>query len=143
MVADWLARLEDRLAAGDQEELAVALVTLAYAAGDRVRIEGGERRAAGRRALLLLAAGGDPGRGLDLDGRAVAALAADLDGADRRAALSTGLADLRARARGHPHVSEALSALAADPDIAWRAFAAAILTEELEGEFDDDPVRDS
>ena len=43
----------------------VAVVALAYAAGERISIPDAERRGAARRALLLLAAGGDPGRGLD------------------------------------------------------------------------------
>lgn len=135
MVADWLARLEARLSEDDEgDELAVALVSLAYAAGQDVELPPGERGAAGRRALLLLATGGDPGRELDLDGRAVAAFAGELDAPARRAALAAGIDDLRRHARGHPHVSEALRALAAEPGIAWRAFAAAALAEELEGE---------
>lgn len=134
VVADWLARLEARLAEDEDDGLAVALVSLAYAAGQEIALPAAERHAAGRRALLLLATGGDPGRGLDLDGRAVSALAEELDGPARRATLAAGIDGLRRHARGHPHVSEALSALAAEPDIAWRAFAAAVLAEELEGE---------
>lgn len=135
MVADWLARLEARLSEDDEGDgLAVALVSLAYAAGQDVELPADERRAAGRRALLLLATGGDPGRGLDLDGRAVTAFARELAAPTRRAALAAGIDDLRRHARGHPHVSEALFALAADPDVAWRAFAAAMLAEELEDE---------
>jgi hypothetical protein len=131
-VIDWLVRLEARLAEGGDDELSVALVALAYAAGERVELPDGERRAAARRALLLLAAGGDPARGLDLDGRAVTALAADLDGLDRRRALQAGLDDLRRQARGSVHVSEAVRALANDPDVAWRAYAAGILAEALD-----------
>jgi hypothetical protein len=137
VVADWLDRLEARLVDDEGDELAVALVSLAYAAGQEVVLPPGERRAAGRRALLLLATGGDPARGLDLDGRAVVAFAGELDAPARRAELAAGIDDLRRHARGHPHVSEALRALAAEPDIAWRAFAAAVLAEELEGEPDD------
>lgn len=138
MISDWLTRLEGRLGEGGEDELAIALVSLAYAAGGEIEIPQEERHAAGRRALLLLAAGGDPARGLALDGRAVVALAADLDAEDRRAVLATGLAELDRQARGRPHVSEALRALRADPDVAWRAFAAAVLAEELEGELADD-----
>lgn len=134
MIADWLARLEERLSEDEDGELAVALVALAYAAGQEVAPPAGERRAAARRALLLLASGGDPGQALDLDGRAVTAFARELDAPGRRAALLAGIDDLRQHARGHPHVSEALAALAAEPDIAWRAFAAAALAEELEAE---------
>jgi hypothetical protein len=137
VVADWLARLEARLAQDEGDELAVGLVALAYAAGQEIDLPAAERHAAGRRALLLLATGGDPGRGLDLDGRAVVALARELDDPARRATLAAGLDDLRRHARGHPHVSEALRALAADPDVAWRAFAAAALAEELERDAED------
>lgn len=130
---DWLSRLETRLAEGDDDELAISLVALAYAAGDGVALPEEERRAAGRRAVLLLAAGGDPARGLDLDGRAVTALAADLGSDTRRKQLLSGLADLRLKSKGRPHVTEALRGLLADPALAWRAYAAAILAEELEG----------
>ena len=51
-----------------------------------------ELRAATRRAQLVLAAGGDPHRGLDLDGPAVERLAEELDSTERRAALEHGLA---------------------------------------------------
>lgn len=131
MVADWLARLEARLAEGGTDELSVAVVSLAYAAGERISIPDDERRGAARRALLLLAAGGDPARGLALDGRAVQSLAADLDRLDRRRSLQAGLDELLRQARGCGHVSEALRALANDPDVAWRAYAAAILAEDL------------
>ncbi|HEX2505325.1 MAG TPA: hypothetical protein VHK22_03875 [Gaiellaceae bacterium] len=92
-----------------------------------------EARGAARRALLLLAAGGDPERGLDLNGRAVRALADDLRTSDRQLLLERGLEDLQgtvARAR-LPHVEEALKALRATPDVAWRAFACSVLAEEL------------
>lgn len=135
-MADWLTRLEGRLADGESDELAVALVSLAYAAGQEIALPAGDRHAAGRRALLLLATGGDPARGLDLEGRAVVALAGDLDDPGRRAILAAGIDDLRVQARGHPHVSEALRALASEPEIAWRAFAAAVLAEEIEGDLD-------
>jgi hypothetical protein len=128
---DWLDRLERRLAAGEDEELAVALVSLAAAAGQEIRIPDEERHAASRRALLLLATGGDPGRGLDLSGRAVTALAGDLERADRRALLMHGLRSLLDRTGALPHVHEALHALADEPEIAWRAYAASLLAEEL------------
>ncbi len=134
MVADWLARLELRLAEGDEEELAVALVALAYAAGEEIEIPDEERRPAARRALLLLAAGGDPRRGLALDGRAVTALAADLDAGDRRRLLQAGLDRLQRQARAQEHVSAALRGLANHPDVSWRAYCAAVLAEELEGD---------
>ena len=48
--------------------LATSLVVLAAVAGADVALDEDERRGAARRALLRLAAGGDPARGLDLNG---------------------------------------------------------------------------
>lgn len=138
MVSDWLAQLERRLAEGAEEVLAEALVGLAFAAAAELGIPEHERRGAGRRALVLLATGGDLGRGLDLDGRAVTALATELATPERLAGLQVGLARLRAEAGGLPHVSEALRGLSETPDIAWRAYAAAVLAEELDVEIGED-----
>ena len=131
-IEGWLSRLEERLASGGDDELAVALVSLALFAGQDIQLPEDERRGAGRRALLLLAAGGDPARGLDLGGRAVIALAADLDTADRRLALERGIVGLIDLSRRLPHVHEALRGLIREPEIAWRAYAASILAEELD-----------
>ncbi len=131
----WLVSLEASLASEDADDtLATGLVVLASVAGERVPLGDAERRAATRRALLLLAAGGDPNRGLDLNGRAVEALAHDLRDVDRQLALESALAEIRGQAAGLPHVSEALGALAQAPDIAWRAFACSLLAEELGAE---------
>ena len=92
------------------------------------------RAALRRRALLLLSTGGDPSRGLDLHGRAVASLADDLRTVDRQIALEEGVKELRVQAEGLPHVSEALHALVEAPDVAWRAYAAGVLAQELEGD---------
>ena len=81
--------------------------------------------------MLLLAAGGDPHRELDPGGRAVTALADDLDSAARRRQLAAALADLRAAAAGLPAVTTALDALLGDADAAWRWLAAALLADEL------------
>src|SRR5205085_10622948 len=85
-----------------------------------------------RRAMLLLAAGGDPHRELELDGRAVSALAAELDRPERRAVVSRGLEALRAEAAGLANVSRALAELLLDAGLAWRAYACALLADELE-----------
>ena len=132
MISDWLERLEQRLADGDEDELATAVVGLAFFAGQQIPLREDERQAAARRALLLLAAGGGPERGLDLGGRAVTALAADLDAPKRRTDLLTGLAWLLRDSAGFPHVSETIRALLRDPEIAWRAWAASILAEEMD-----------
>ena len=54
------------------------LVVAAFLALQRAEPDEDELRGPVRRAVLLLAAGGDPQRELDLDGRAVTALAAEL-----------------------------------------------------------------
>ena len=97
------------------------LVSVAWIAGRSVAIDQGELLGAVRRALLLLAAGGDPRREPELDGRAVTALAAELDRPERRAELAAALRGLR----------DGAEALLADPELAWRAFACAQLAEEL------------
>jgi hypothetical protein len=132
----WLSELEHSLAEGDEDSLATVLVVLASVAGDQVAVEEEEVRGACRRALLLLTAGGDPERGLDLHGPAVAAIADDLRTVDRQLTLEQGIAELRAQAKGLPYVSEAVHALADAPDVAWRAFACSLLAEQLGGESD-------
>src|ERR671935_3248288 len=108
MLAPWLADLERSLAEDVDDTLAVGLVVLASIAGAEVHVDEDERHGAVRRALLLLAAGGDPNRGLDLNGRAVSALAAELDDPRRGEAPLSGLAGIAGDAQGLPHVSEAL-----------------------------------
>lgn len=110
-----------------------AFAALAFLAGDAVPIDEDELHGARRRALLLLAAGGDPTRELDLSGRAVTALAAELATEKRRAALGAGLTELRPEATGLTVVSASLEILAGDGDLAWRAFACALLADELAG----------
>jgi hypothetical protein len=135
MPPEWLAGLEKSLAEDEgTDALATALVVLAAAAGSDVAIPDVERRAATRRALLLLTAGGDPSRGLDLNGRAVAALADELRNTDRQLALESGIRDLHLTAAGLPHVSEAVHGLMDAPDVAWKAYAAGLLAEELGGD---------
>ncbi len=125
-VAGVLAQLE-------QGELGNPQAVLAYLAGQAVELPPGELNEARRRSLLLLAAGGDPHRELDIDDRAVKALATDLWSEDRRTALAAGLDDLALRARELPRVRESVLALAADLDLAWRLFALALVAEELAG----------
>jgi hypothetical protein len=124
----WLDQLEALLVETDE---ATAVVTVASVAGRELELDREDVRGAGRRALLVLAAGGDPSRGLDLDGPAVLGLASDLDAPERRAALEDGLFGLLEVGKGLPHVSEAVRALLAAPDLAWRAYACSLLAEEL------------
>lgn len=128
----WLVELEGALASDEEgAELPTAIVVLASLAGTDVHVEERERHAATRRALLLLAAGGDPTRGLDLNGRAVTALADELRTVDRQLALESGTAALRTQAAGLPYVSEAVKALIDAPEVAWRAYACSLLAEDL------------
>jgi hypothetical protein len=130
--AAWLLNLERSLAEGEgTEALANGVVVLATVAGRDVHVEEDEAHGAARRALLLLSAGGDPDRGLDLHGRAVTAMADDLRTVDRQIALEEGLRQLRVQAEGLPHVSEALHGLVDAPDVAWRAYAAGVLAQAL------------
>jgi hypothetical protein len=104
---------------------------LALLAGRDVELDEEELNAARRRAMLLLAAGGDPHGGLALEGRAVTALADDLETDDRRAALANAVASLRDQAAGLQWVAAALDAMVRDERSAWRSFACALLAEEL------------
>jgi hypothetical protein len=90
-------------------------------------------KAALRRALLILVAGGDPHRVLGLDVLGVKALAADLWSEPRQEALAAGLDELALRARELPRVRAAVLHVAGDIELAWRLFALALLAEELGG----------
>ena len=121
----WLEQVE-ATAEGDD-----ALAVLAWLAGADVQVDEDELRGALRRSLLLLAAGGDPHRTLELDGRAVVALAGELDRPERRDELAGGLAGLRADSEGLLGVGSALDRLLDDGDLAWHAYAAGLIGEEL------------
>lgn len=107
---------------------------LAWLAGQALEHDADELRGALRRAELLLAAGGDPRREVELDGRAVTALADDLDTPETRERFEDALAALATEAEGLPSVAASLSELRAQPDLAWRRYAGALLAEELAGE---------
>jgi len=126
-VADILARLE-------RGELGSAEAVVAYLAGGAVDLRDSELNEARRRALLLVAAGGDPHRELGVDDRAVKSLATDLWSEARREQLAGGLDALALEARDLPLVRETVINLARDLDLAWRLYALAILAEELGGE---------
>jgi hypothetical protein len=131
--APWLVELERALVEDEgTEALATGLVVLATVAGRDVHLDQDEARGAARRALLLLSTGGDPARGLDLHGRAVSAMADDLRTVDRQIALEDGIKELRVQAEGLSHVSEAIHGLVEAPDVAWRAYVAGVLAQELE-----------
>ena len=123
--------VDDLLRRVDAGELGDPLPVLAYVAGERVSLDAEELNAARRRALLLLAAGGDPHRDLAVDDRAVKSLAADLHDEERLAELRRGIDVLAVRVRDLPRAREGTLFLAADVDLAWRMLALALLAEEL------------
>jgi|SRR5437868_8452026 hypothetical protein len=124
-VAPLLASLEP-LGADTDLRPALALLAARDYEPDSARVAG-----AIRRAMLLLAAGGDPHRELELDGRAVTSLAAELDAPELRAALGRGLGALALAAAAYPSVAAAVAELEAGAELAVRAWACALLAEEL------------
>jgi hypothetical protein len=101
----------------------VDLVVLAYVAGQDIPVEESERDAALRRALFVFAAGGDLHRDPTLDEPAVLELAADLETAERRQALTTAIDRLDA--------DSPLIERLRDPELAWRAYACGLLADAL------------
>ena len=123
------SRLEDLEAAGyaaDSGELLVALVWLCL---PELQIPDDELNGARRRAMFVLAAGGDPHRELDLNSVAAERLAAELDTPERRKALHAGLSGLPAE--GLSTVAQGVSALLSEPEAAWRCLGLALLADEL------------
>jgi hypothetical protein len=123
-----MRELLELLEAGPGDTL---LPGLAWLAGQRVELDQEEVKGALRRAELLLAAGGDPHRELELDGRAVTAVADDLDEPRAREQLEDALARLTAESEGLAAVSDGLARLRAQPDLAWQSYACALLAEAI------------
>jgi hypothetical protein len=123
-IRDWI-RASER--AEPEEQWAL----LCFLAGRRLALDEGELHAALRRSELLLATGGDPRRRLELYGRAVSALAEDLDDPGLRRQLRTGLDELAAQVEGLRGATEALRLLRRDGDLAWQCYAMALLAESL------------
>jgi hypothetical protein len=126
-----VSRLDEVLAQVDTGSLGDPLPVLAYLAGQAVEIDEAELNAARRRALLLVAAGGDVHRELGVDDRAVKSLAADLYSDERREQLGRSVDVLVAHVRDLPVAREGALFLASDIALAWRLFALALLAEEL------------
>jgi hypothetical protein len=125
--------LDELLVRVDAGELGDPLPVLAYVAGQAIELDDEELNGARRRALLLVAAGGDPHRELDVDDRAVKALAADLYNDERRDQLGRSIDALVLRVRELAAAREAALFLAGDVDLAWRLFSLGLLAEELSG----------
>jgi hypothetical protein len=128
-VRNALELVEARLEAGEPGE-----ALLAFVAGAHVDVPEAELGAARRRAMLVLAAGGDPHRELELDSPAVEVLARELSTLERRAALADGLRAVGEDVVGLPLVAALVARLDDEPDVAWRAFALALLADELGGD---------
>jgi hypothetical protein len=124
--------LEQLEAAGFEPDAPELLVSLAWLVIPDLPIDEAELNATRRRAMFVLAAGGDPSRELDLDSVAAERLADELDTPERREALADALRGLETK--GLPRVAAAVESLLADPEIAWRVLALALLADELAGE---------
>jgi len=135
---DLRAALEYVEASGPSDADAAAAV--AFGASLSLRLDEAALAGPLRRALLLLAAGGDPHRALDVDGRAVRALAHDLEALVGDDELAAAFASVHARARGLPMIEAAAADLAADPGRARGAVALALLGAELAGDEPAPPV---
>jgi hypothetical protein len=104
-------------------------IALAWLVRDDVGFDEDELNGARRRAMLVLAAGGDPHRDLGPNSVAAERLAAELDSPERRDALDAALAALDTS--GLPRVRDAVATLRADPERAWRTLALALLADEI------------
>ena len=126
------ARLEELEQSGLDPRSSELLVVLCWLVKDEVAIEEPELNAARRRAMFVLAAGGDPHRDLELDSVAAERLADELETPERHAQLAGALEDLPAE--GLPAVAAAVESLRAEPELAWRSFALSLLADELADE---------
>ena len=128
-VRERLEQLEESGLDPRSRELPVMLCWLVQG---EVAIPEAELNAVRRRAMFVLAAGGDPHRELDLGSVATERLAAELETPERRAALGAALDALPTS--DLPAVAGAVEALRADPELAWRSFALALLADEIADE---------
>jgi hypothetical protein len=132
VTAGTRARLEELERSGLDPHSSELLVVLCWLAKDDVAVDEGELNAARRRAMFVLAAGGDPHRDLGLDSIAAERLADELDTPERRAQLTAALDKLPVDDLAV--VTAAAESLRADPDLAWRSFALSLLADELADE---------
>jgi hypothetical protein len=132
VTAETRARLEELEASGLDPRSSELLVVLCWLVQDRLAIDEDELNSARRRAMFVLAAGGDPHRDVGLDSVAAERLASELDTPERRAELADALGELSAD--GLPAVTTAVESLRADPELAWRSFALSLLADELADE---------
>lgn len=126
-VRSWLESLEPSVA----EDPEAASVALAYVAGQRIDWDEALVSAALRRALFVLAAGGDPRRELHVCDRAVGSLAHELATEVPADALERVLYELRDEAAHLLEVSDLIDRLAADAHLAWACLACGLLADEV------------
>jgi hypothetical protein len=122
-------RLEELERSGLDPRSSELLVVLCWLVRDDIAIDEGELNAARRRAMFVLAAGGDPHRELGPDSVAAERLADELDTPDRRSKLATALDELPTH--GLPAIAAAVESLRCEPELAWRSFALSLLADEL------------
>jgi hypothetical protein len=123
------ARLEELERSGPDPSSGELLVVLCWLVKDHIAIDGAELNGARRRAMFVLAAGGDPHRGLGLDSIAAERLADELETPERCGQLTAALAELPTD--GLPAVAAAAASLCSDPELAWRSFALSLIADEL------------
>ncbi len=126
-VRAWLESLEPSVA----EDPEAASVALAYVAGRRIDWDEAKVSAALRRAVFLLAAGGDPRRELHVGDRAVGSLALELAPEVPADALERVLHELREEAADLPRASDLIDRLAADAQLARTCLACGLLADEV------------
>ena len=126
------ARLEELERSGLDPRSSELLVVLCWLVKDHVPVDEATLNGARRRAMFVLAAGGDPHRDVGLDSVAAERLADELDTPERRAQLAAALDELPAD--DLPTVAAAVKSLRVDPELAWRSFALSLLADELADE---------
>ena len=132
MTAGIRARLEELEGSELDGRAGELQVVLCWLLQDQVAIDEDTLNAARRRAMFVLAAGGDPHRDVGPDSIAAERLADELDTPARRAQLVAALAELPAD--DLPAVTAAVESLRADPELAWRSYALSLLADELADE---------
>jgi hypothetical protein len=129
VTAGTRARLEDLEGSELDARSSELQVVLCWLVQGHVAIDEATLNAARRRAVFVLAAGGDPHRDVGLDSIAAERLADELDTPERRAQLAAALDELPTD--DLPAVTAAVESLRADPELAWRSFALSLLADEL------------
>jgi len=132
VTAGTRARLEELERSGLDSRSSELLVVLCWLVRADIAIDEAELNGARRRAMFVLAAGGDPHRDVGLDSVAAERLADELGTPERRAQLAAALDELPAD--DLPAVTAAMELLRADPELAWRSFALSLLADELADE---------